>query len=333
MKIAIRAEGSSQIGMGHIMRTLVLAKELAKANEVFYICKVDMSLSSRYKPGIDKIKSEGFKVLTINEDKFIKELCKVKADCLITDSYDVNEEYFNLTKDMFKVTGYIDDMNLYYFNVDFIINQNIEAEKLTYKVNKDTKLFLGTNYTMLREEFRKNHKKYIKKRSTRCYDNCRGADSYGITNIIYNYLKDLKFEFHIVIGSSFEEENVEKLLELKNLKDNINLYFNANMIEIMNKCDIAISACGSTLYELAVCQAPTLGLIIADNQEKIAYKMHQKGLIYNLGWYTHLTKDKTIENIKKISTLENRQIIIKKQKFINKYGVEKLVKEIGVWDK
>ncbi|NFC30114.1 UDP-2,4-diacetamido-2,4,6-trideoxy-beta-L-altropyranose hydrolase, partial [Clostridium botulinum] len=153
------------------------------------------------------------------------------------------------------------------------------------------------------------------------------------TNIIYNYLKDLKFEFHIVIGSSFEEENVEKLLELKNLKDNINLYFNANMIEIMNKCDIAISACGSTLYELAVCQAPTLGLIIADNQEKIAYKMHQKGLIYNLGWYTHLTKDKTIENIKKISTLENRQIIIKKQKFINKYGVEKLVKEIGVWDK
>ncbi len=67
----------------------------------------------------------------------------------------------------------------------------------------------------------------------------------------------------------------------------------------MNKCDIAISGCGSTLYELAVCSVPTLGLIIADNQEKIAYKMHQKELIYNLGWYTHLTRDKTIENIKK----------------------------------
>lgn len=119
-----------------------------------------MSLPSRYKPGIDKIKSEGFTVLTINEDKFIKELCKVKADCLITDSYDVNEEYFNLTKDMFKVTGYIDDTNLYYFNVDFIINQNIGAEELSYKVNKDTKLFLGTNYTMLREEFRKIIKTY-----------------------------------------------------------------------------------------------------------------------------------------------------------------------------
>ncbi|MCS4480207.1 hypothetical protein JQ035_07730 [Clostridium botulinum] len=90
-----------------------------------------------------------------------------------------------------------------------------------------------------------------------------------------------------------------KASKIKNFKDNINLYFNANMIGIMNKCDIAISGCGSTLYELAVCGVPTLGLIIADNQEKIAYKMHQKELIYNLGWYTHLTKDKTIENIKK----------------------------------
>ncbi|ENK0837447.1 UDP-2,4-diacetamido-2,4,6-trideoxy-beta-L-altropyranose hydrolase [Clostridium botulinum] len=333
MKIAIRAEGGFQIGMGHIMRTLALAKELANANEVIYICKVDMSLSSRYKPGIDKIKSEGFTVLTINEDKFIKELYKIKADCLITDSYDVNEEYFNLTKDMFKVTGYIDDMNLYYFNVDFIINQNIGAEELSYKVNKDTKLFLGTNYTMLREEFRKNHKKHIRKEVQDVMITVGGADHNEITNTICNYVKDLELKFHIVIGASFEEESIKKLAKLKNLKDNINLYFNANMIEIMNKCDIAISACGSTLYELAVCQVPTLGLIIADNQEKIAYKMHQKGLIYNLGWYTHLTKDKTIENIKKISTLENRQIIIKKQKFINKYGVEKLAKEIDMWSK
>lgn len=126
-----------------------------------------------------------------------------------------------------------------------------------------------------------------------------GADPNGITNTICNYIKDLELKFHIVIGASFEEESIKKLVKLKNFKDNINLYFNANMIGIMNKCDIAISGCGSTLYELAVCGVPTLGLIIADNQEKIAYKMHQKELIYNLGWYTHLTKDKTIENIKK----------------------------------
>ncbi|MGO5065102.1 UDP-2,4-diacetamido-2,4,6-trideoxy-beta-L-altropyranose hydrolase [Clostridium sp. LCP25S3_F8] len=328
MKIAIRADGGSQIGMGHIMRTLVLAKELAKANDVFYICKVDVPLSSKYKPGIDKVKTEGFNVVTINENNIINDLKNIVADCLITDSYDVNEKYFNLIKGMFKITGYIDDMNLYYFDVDFIINQNIGAEEYFYKVNKDTKMFLGTKYTMLREEFRKNPNKNIKKEVQNVMITVGGADSNGITNIIYGYVKDLKLELHIVIGPSFKEENVEKLLKLKSSRDNINLYFNANMIEIINKCDIAISACGSTLYELAACRVPTLGLIIADNQEKIAYKMNQEGLIYNLGWHKNLTKNTIIDNIKRISKLENRKIIIKNQRIINKNGVEKLTKEI-----
>ncbi|NFN86285.1 UDP-2,4-diacetamido-2,4,6-trideoxy-beta-L-altropyranose hydrolase [Clostridium sporogenes] len=329
MKIAIRADGGSKIGMGHIMRTLVLAKELAKANDVFYICKVDVSLSSKYKSGIDKAKAEGFNVVTINENNIIDELRNISADCLITDSYDVNEEYFNLTKDMFKITGYIDDMDLYYFNVDFIINQNIGAEGYSYKVNKDTKLFLGTNYTMLREEFRKNPNKNIKKEVQNVMITVGGADSDGITNTICDYVKDLELKFHIVIGPSFREENIEKLLRLKKLKDNINLHFNANMIEIMNKCDIAISACGSTLYELAVCSVPTIGLITADNQEKIAYKMHRAGLIYNLGWYKDLTKNIIIDNIEKISRLNNREVMISKQKIIDKYGIEKLGLEIN----
>lgn len=252
----------------------------------------------------------------------------ISADCLITDSYDVNEEYFNLTKGMFKITGYIDDMNLYYFDVDFIINQNIGAEEYFYKVNKDTKLFLGTNYTMLREEFRKNPNKNIKKEVQNVMITVGGADPNGITNTICDYVKDLELKFHIVIGSSFKEENIEKLVKLKILKDNINLYFNANMIEIMNKCDIAISTCGSTLYELAVSHVPTLGLIIADNQEKIAYKMDERGLIYNLGWYEDLTKYIIIDNIKKIARLDNRQIMIKKQKNINENGMKKLVIEI-----
>lgn len=158
--------------------------------------------------------------------------------------------------------------------------------------------------------------------------NVGGSDPNGITNTICDYVKDLELKFPIIIEPSFKEENIKKLLRLKKLKDNINLYFNANMIEIMNKCDIAISASGSMLYELAVSHVPTLGLIIADNQEKIAYKMDERGLIYNLGWYEDLTKYIIIDDIKKIARLDNRQIMIREQKNINENGVEKLVMEI-----
>jgi spore coat polysaccharide biosynthesis predicted glycosyltransferase SpsG len=158
MKIAIRADGGLKIGMGHIMRTLVLAKELAKTNEVFYICRVDKQLTNKYKIGIDKVKSEGFNVKCIAEKNIIEELGNIKADILITDSYDVDEDYFNKTKKMFNKTGYIDDLNLYYFNVDFIVNQSINVERFKYRNNEDTQLFLGTKYVLLKrnlETFKK----------------------------------------------------------------------------------------------------------------------------------------------------------------------------------
>jgi spore coat polysaccharide biosynthesis predicted glycosyltransferase SpsG len=55
MKIAIRADGGSQIGMGHIMRTLVLAKELNKYDdiEVFYICSIEEEYFGGNSQGFD----------------------------------------------------------------------------------------------------------------------------------------------------------------------------------------------------------------------------------------------------------------------------------------
>lgn len=102
MKIGIRADGGSCMGMGHIMRTLVLAKELAKINEVFYVCRTeinsDNTISDKYRAGIEKVKFEGFSVQLINENCVLEELRKVNADILITDSYDVNQDYFTQTK-------------------------------------------------------------------------------------------------------------------------------------------------------------------------------------------------------------------------------------------
>ncbi|MCY6959586.1 UDP-2,4-diacetamido-2,4,6-trideoxy-beta-L-altropyranose hydrolase [Clostridium brassicae] len=332
MKIAIRADGGNKIGMGHVMRTLVLAKELAKTNDVFYVCKVDNSFSDRYKQGIDKIRSQGFNVVTIDENNVFNELKNILADCLITDSYDVNEDYFNETKKYFKLTGYIDDMNLYYFNVDFIINQNIGAEDYVYKTNKDTKLFLGTQYVMLRKEFRNISNRVINKKVSNVMITLGGSDTNGITNMILDYVKDSELNFHVVIGPSFEENNIQKLRELEKLKSNIKLYFNANMIEIMNKCDIAISACGSTLYELTVCHVPTLGIIVVDNQQQIARKMDELGMIKNMGWYDKLLKDKFVNSLNILCNdfVMRREIAIKAKKSIDGNGVARIAKELKV---
>lgn len=327
--IAIRADGGSQIGLGHIMRTLVLAKELAKTNNVFYICRIDRPLSDRYCYGIEKVKKEGFKVITIDENNVLYELEKVHYDCLITDSYDVDEYYFAETKKFFKKTGYFDDMNLYHFDVDFIINQNIGAEELKYDTEERTKLFLGSGFVLLREEFREAKVKRINKVVKDILITLGGSDINNYTGKILEFLKELKYNFHVVVGPSFKY--IDVLENYEKMNGNIKLYFNANMKDLMDKCDMAISACGSTLYELGACGVPTLGLVIAENQNKIASKMEQKKLIINLGHIDKLNKEKLTDVVEGlcIDFIKRKQLNHNQNLIINKNGIKRLCKNIN----
>lgn len=87
---------------------------------------------SSFKAGVDKIKREGFEVILINDENLLEELKTIKGNnfinCLVTDSYDVDEDYFNKISDIFGYTVYIDDINICKLNVDCIINQNINAK-------------------------------------------------------------------------------------------------------------------------------------------------------------------------------------------------------------
>lgn len=326
MRIAIRADGGNTIGMGHIMRTLVLAKELSKTNETFYICRTDNPLTDKYKGGIEKIKASGFEAKFIREDHVLEDLKDISSDLLITDSYDVNEEYFNETKNIFHKTAYIDDMNLYYFNVDYLINQNVHAVDLKYRVNENTKLLLGAQYIMLRDEFRNIPAKIITEKPHNIMITVGGADPFNITEKVINYVRDLNYKFHVVIGPSFR--NIDYLKKYEN--DKIKLYFNANICELMQKCDIAISASGSTLYEFAASGVPALTIIIAENQKKIAKKMEGLGLTINLGWYNELNKDSLVKAVNNLCYDVNRRKEMSKKAIqtINCKGVVEIVSEI-----
>lgn len=350
MKIAIQADGGTEIGMGHIMRTLVLAKELSKENEVFYICRVENKDNSsqnyikdnscevnsleqlvefninysKYIQGIKKILSEGFKVRILNENRLIDKLKDIKADLLITDSYFVDEKYFEETKKFFNKTAYIDDMNKYYFNVDFLINQNCDAEDFYYRTNNNTELMLGIDYILLRDEFKNLNKKNIKNKAYDIMITVGGSDQDHITEKILNCISELDYNFHVVIGPSFEDTSFVDTFK----NDNIKFYYNADMCSIMKKCDMAISACGSTLYELSTCGVPTLGIILADNQNGIANKLNDMDVITNLGWCDKISKADLINNIYKLANNYKlrKSLSYKASKIVDGKGAERIAK-------
>lgn len=271
MKIIFRVDGGEGIGLGHIMRTLVLAKQLKNQHDVKYVC---LNVTE-YIKGIEKIKNENIEVITICKENELEEIKWNDADVIVIDKYNIDIKYLLQLKSNFKVVCFDDNATLQYYPVDMIINQNVYGKEVKYDCLKNTKLLLGSNYTMLREEFRNNMPIKIKESIKDLFITVGGSDDFNITEKIINQLKDLSFNLHIIVGSAFKFKKT--LQEYKS--SSILLYENINMSEIMKKCDVAISTCGSTIYELSFLGVPTLGIIIADNQIRCGEHMNKIGAI------------------------------------------------------
>ncbi|WP_244834826.1 UDP-2,4-diacetamido-2,4,6-trideoxy-beta-L-altropyranose hydrolase [Clostridium sp. BJN0001] len=336
MKIFIRTDGGREIGLGHIMRMLVLADELRKSNEVIFICR--NSKNNKFEAGIEKIYQNDFKILFIKEKDYINDIISLqkeyKADLLITDSYDVSESYFNVLKPYFRFTGYVDDVNKMKMNVDFIINQNINAKELDYSsnINLETKLFLGPKYCMIRKEFKEAFKlKVVKDEVSDIMLTLGGMDDDNNTGKILKMIKDINKNIHVVIGSAFSEETIKSIENLSIGHENIYLYKNANMADIMRKCDVAISSCGSTIYELCSMNVIPIGIIVAENQRKTAEFMKSNELIAKIFNAQNLNSHDLINFLNNLLNNKSKRLkIFNNQKnIVNINGAKLLVDKIN----
>lgn len=297
--IGIRADGGSNIGMGHIMRCMAISKELLERNiDVFFISKFCKEVN-------DIFINQDIKFINIYSENLDDEIFEIEKiikdyniDCIITDSYNLSNDYLFKIKKYLRLLISIDDNSLYNYPSDIIINGNIYANDLNYKlIDKDTKLLLGSQYCILRNEFRKNFNFRVKEKVENILVTMGGSDINNFTPFVLETIKELNININVIIGKSFE--CINKIQEISKKYNNINLIYNpSNISEIMKNNDIAISASGSTAYELCKVGVPAILIVQAENQENIACEFDKKGIMINMGYFSDLKKDELLEKVK-----------------------------------
>ena len=93
-KLAVITDGDSKIGLGHVYRSLTLAKELKKYNdiEIYFLTRSDETI-------LRKIEDEGFIGINFVNDEEIKDLLKeFVINTIIMDRLDFNEEILKTIK-------------------------------------------------------------------------------------------------------------------------------------------------------------------------------------------------------------------------------------------
>ena len=282
MNILFRADSSSNIGTGHIMRDLVLAKKYAEKRHKVIFATQELEGNINH-----KILEANYdlKILKSNNIKEIDKLIKdFKIDMIVIDHYEIDYKYEKKLKfnhSNLRILSFDDTYEKHY--CDILLNHNISANKKKYQglVPKDCELRCGSKYTLLRDEFIKEKKRLKNKKqlsslksklTTGNIFGCSIFIAMGGTdhsNINIKILKVLKkfTNLEVNLVTTIANEHLKELKKYCKNKPWIKLHINSNKIaKLMNKSDFAIVTPSVTVNEVYFMKLPFIAIKTADNQ-------------------------------------------------------------------
>jgi UDP-2,4-diacetamido-2,4,6-trideoxy-beta-L-altropyranose hydrolase len=217
------------------------------------------------------------------------------ADVVIMDSYWAVYELYEKISGLVKVPVYIDDNIRIDYPRGIVVNGTIYADELNYPEKQDVAYLLGSQYIPIRKEFWDVPDKEIKENIATIMITFGGDDA---RNMIPGILKLLHENFptltkKVVIGKGFN--NIKQIEDLKDDKTDLIYYPDAKgMKKVMLESDIAISASGQTLYELARVGVPTIAIAVVDNQLNNVRGWQKARFIEYAGWWEDKELTKTV---------------------------------------
>ncbi|MCH5343111.1 MAG: UDP-2,4-diacetamido-2,4,6-trideoxy-beta-L-altropyranose hydrolase [Acetatifactor sp.] len=291
----IRADGNAKIGAGHLMRCLTIAEALAQEtdrNEILFFCADELSA--------ELVRKKDFAVHVLGTDYRCMELelplwkqLDIKTSVILVDSYFVTDYYLRALR-QFGVTILLDDMQEDDFPVDAVINYNAFAEEESYRElyrHMNTKCYIGAAYVPLRPQFvgcayqvQDEVQNILITTGGGDVDNIAGAILEKVVEAESTLKNGERLNYHLIIGKY--NPHLEELKQRVAGDPRIFLHCDVeDMAGLMQRCDLAITAGGTTVYELAALGVPFVCFSYAENQERLTHYVGEQGIAGYAGAY------------------------------------------------
>jgi UDP-2,4-diacetamido-2,4,6-trideoxy-beta-L-altropyranose hydrolase len=298
MTLLIRADGSAQIGTGHLMRMLALAQAWQPRGHVHFLsAEITPALAARL--AVEEFAAYPLAAVPGSAEDAAATIASARehgAAWAVVDGYQFGADYQRRLKDAGLRVLLLDDYgHAGDYCADLVLNQNLSADAALYtRRAPHTRLLLGTRYALLRREFLawRDWKREIPAVARKVLVTLGGADPDNVTGKVIEALRGLDVEAKIVVGGS--NPHLESLRSsISNLPSPVRLAVDApNMPELMAWADVAVAAAGSTSWELAFMGLPAVVMVLAENQVGIAASLEREGLSVNLGAHKGVTIEK-----------------------------------------
>ena len=271
-KVLFRANAGPGIGLGHLHRSLALAAVLTVSDvESVFLLNEDT-------PSLGWVREQGFPVVSLGHTESWTEVDSLATektasiagcDAVVVDDHEAGGPYLARLREAGMYVIARDDLALHPFPCKMVINGNADAESLPYSsVSGDTSYLLGPSYIVLKEEFWKP----VSPRLPECVGNVLlilgGTDQYELMPEILRLLDEVAGDFSVtaVVGPYFHNAEAVEVAASRARRSTKVISSPRDVCSLMLEADLAISAAGQTLYELAAVGCPTIAVAVASNQ-------------------------------------------------------------------
>ncbi|MEX3016825.1 UDP-2,4-diacetamido-2,4,6-trideoxy-beta-L-altropyranose hydrolase [Gymnodinialimonas hymeniacidonis] len=299
-RIAFVATASAELGGGHIMRCLSLARAIY--DDAAHRCAAPLFLigheASRFAPALQ---SSGMAVIEIERDpaKMVSALLAHwpdGADWLVLDEYafDVVDEH--VLRGATNRIAVIDDAPTRMHDCDLLIDSKSGRLPAEYKnlAPETSDLLCGARYALLNPDFAARRaelaqtKKAVGAKPPQGESALRVFVSFGMTDVggltleTVQALSGAGYLVDAVIGAA--APTAARLAAFAKDRSDVTVHVDTpNVADLMMAADLAVGAAGGTSHERCCLGLPTVAVPVVDNQLDIAAELTREGAAHVIG--------------------------------------------------
>ncbi|HIF35527.1 MAG TPA: hypothetical protein EYQ71_02510 [Candidatus Thioglobus sp.] len=269
-RIVFRLIGNGEVGMGHIYRALSLAHEITDHEIIFVSEKKDTIVEN-------KLAGYDYLLKMYNPKDIVDGIIDLNPNLVINDILSTTvEDVLPLQQKDIKFVNF-EDLGYGAKMADLTINELYDSPQYN---SKNT--LWGHDYFFLRDEFFDAKPHCFRKKVDNILLAFGGTDQFNLSSKIYYAIRKLCLErdikIHIVTGAGYT--GYDKLqLEINN-EPMVTLTKETGVISsLMEKTQLAITANGRTVYELAHMNIPAIVISQHQREETHGFASEENGFV------------------------------------------------------
>lgn len=279
-RIVFRVIGDAQVGMGHIYRALSLAHEISD-HQIMFVCDEQSLVAASQLAGSD------YWIGVYPQSTILERMIELNPDLVVNDILNTGvEEVRSLQEQGIRVVNF-EDMGEGARLADLTINELYDEPRFA-----SGNALWGHEHFFVRDEFNDARPHRFRSKVDNLLLVFGGTDQLNLSQSIYRAVRGLcrknYVNIHIVTGPGYEMyEELER--EVAACSDTTLTRSTGVISSLMERCQIAITSNGRTVYEMAHMNIPAIVIAQHDREKTHAFACPENGFL-PVGIYK---KDKT----------------------------------------